>query len=232
MSFKGQASTGHMQLSISTLNMSAFTAGLTGFRFLPASTPDVLDFKGFIAGSTKDAQDVYTNTFDMAILPPAFANKGLLRFVKVGAGTTDVWFGEWSRTDHIAATPYRDRTVFFAGLAADTMMPSGALFTLATKGVCRYAEVGALQGTLSAESLMLSVGGTLENAAKTFKLDLGSVMMGLDGTVVGTQATVTHNGATVTGGQVKGQFYNNHQQLCGTVTFADVRFNVAFGGAR
>ena len=230
MSFKGQASTGHMQPSMSTLTMSAFTAGRAGFRFMPAATMDVLDFRGFTAGTPKDAFDVYACIFDMTVLPPAFADKGLMSFVQVG--TADVWFGEWSRTNHTATQPYVDRTVFFAGIAADAMMPSGALFTLAAKGICRYAEVGALQGTLSAESLMLSVGGTLENAAKTFKLDLGSVMMGLDGSVIGSQATVTHNGTTVTGGQVKGQFYNAHKQLCGTVTFADVRFNVAFGSAR
>lgn len=162
----------------------------------------------------------------------------------------NVYFGEWHQASTTSASD-KDRTVYYVGKNDGLSVPKSGTATYNVVGINQYnGQVGnvwngwtgnsataaannLLTGTLKADFKARTIAGNLNRAVNgganvTNTLNI-SASFDATGKVVGDAIA---NG-NVKGGKVNGQFFGtNAASVAGVATFADKKFDTAFGGSK
>lgn len=162
----------------------------------------------------------------------------------------NVYFGEWHQASTTSASD-KDRTVYYVGKNDGLSVPKSGTATYNVVGINQYnGKVGSvwdgwtgnsttaaannlLTGTLKADFKAKTIAGNLNRAVNgggnvTNTLNING-RFDATGKLIGN---ATANG-NVTGGKVNGQFFGtNAASVAGVATFADKKFDTAFGGSK
>lgn len=162
----------------------------------------------------------------------------------------NVYFGEWHQASTTSASD-KDRAVYYVGKTDGLSVPKSGTATYNVVGINQYnGQVGnvwngwtgnsataaannLLTGTLKADFKARTIAGNLNRAVNgganvTNTLNI-SASFDATGKVVGDAIA---NG-NVKGGKVNGQFFGtNAASVAGVATFADKKFDTAFGGSK
>ncbi|MGO2353930.1 MAG: Slam-dependent surface lipoprotein [Marinomonas foliarum] len=225
------SNTSHVQIAASEVNGGPHTSGLAGISIEATGLGTEVDFQGLTAYSPADTNGVnqLNYAYDSEEAPATHASLGVFNFAQVG--TSDVWFGEWSKTGDNTATSH---TVYYSGANADTSVPTSGTATYAVVGINNYDGTAAslLNGTFTADFGAATLTGGMSNSSLTKGVNIGTANINSDASVTGSNAYGAFNGTTVTGGTVSAQFYNGQADLAGLVDFAGTQYDTAFGGSK
>lgn len=217
-----------------------FVPGKAGFSVFTSGHGVMFDFNGFSQGIPADASGVHVLGSPVVVSgggPTPHYGSGVFNFSRVGTG--DVWFGEWSENGNMTSsyysTPYTNRTAFYIGDNADTDVVTGlarlgGLVEYQMSGMNKYGANDLLTGTFTADFDILELYGSLSNASMT--LELGTAYINSNASVTGHSAYVV--GTSATGGILRAQFFNGHQDLAGIIRFTDSNYSdysTSFGGS-
>lgn len=162
----------------------------------------------------------------------------------------NVYFGEWHQASTTSASD-KDRTVYYVGKTDGLSVPKSGTATYNVVGINQYnGQVGnvwngwtgnsttaaannLLTGTLKADFKARTIAGNLNravnggaNVTNTLNISASFDAAGK----VGGDAIANGN---VKGGKVNGQFFGvNANSVAGVATFADKKFDTAFGGSK
>lgn len=163
----------------------------------------------------------------------------------------NVYFGEWHQASTTSSSD-KDRTVYYVGKNDGLSVPKSGTATYNVVGINQYnGQVGNVwngwtgNSTTAAANNLLT--GTLnaDFAAKTLKGNLTRAVNGganVTNTLSIDGSFKTRNLGEITGtavangnvkGDIKGQFFGvNANSVAGVATFADKKFDTAFGGSK
>lgn len=212
-----------VDIGASTVNGGPHVSGRPGIGVPNTNLTTRVDFQGLQA-SSPPVNGVTTIT-QVTGTTTDHSKFGRFDFARVGAN--DVYFGEWSQTGSATAG---DHTVYYAGTATGTTVPTSGAASYSVKGIGDYAARGQLSGTFNANFTARTLTGSISNAA--YSVNIGTAA--INSSTAAFQGSNASNSAGNTGGKVAGQFFGaNAAALAGIVTFAGARQNdTAFGGTR
>lgn len=225
------SNTSYVQIAASEVNGGPHTSGLAGISIEATGLGTEVDFQGLTAYSPADANGVnqLNYAYDSEEAPATHASLGVFNFAQVG--TSDVWFGEWSKTGDTTAASH---TVYYSGANADTSVPTAGTATYTVVGINNYDGTAAslLNGTLTADFAAATLTGSMANT-NGLTVDIGTATINSDASVTGSDATASISVIEVaSAGDVSAQFYNGQADLAGLVDFAGTEYDTAFGGSK
>ncbi|KZN12506.1 Slam-dependent surface lipoprotein [Marinomonas sp. TW1] len=228
------SNTSYVQIAASEVNGGPHTSGLAGISIEATGLGTEVDFQGLTAYSPADANGVnqLNYAYDSEEAPATHASLGVFNFAQVG--TSDVWFGEWSKTGDTTAASH---TVYYSGADADTSIPGSASVpvdvTYSVKGINNYDSTNLLSGEFDAT--FYGVAGTLEGYIENssgFKVDIGNATISSSAAISSSDAVASDSSGTLaSSGTVSGHFFNSHEDLAGIADFTGTAYDTAFGGS-
>src|SRR5690606_5393638 len=126
--------------------------------------------------------------------PSDHSNIGVFHFAKVSGA--NLYYGEWSQSGNISGG---DQTVYYAGDATGTTVPTSGTATYSVNGISDYTNNGQLSGTFTANFGTNSLTGSLANSGNSYVLNIGTATISGSG-FSSNNAALVASGNLVTGG--------------------------------
>lgn len=162
----------------------------------------------------------------------------------------NVYFGEWHQASTTSASD-KDRTVYYVGKTDGLSLPSSGTATYNVVGINQYnGQVGnvwngwtgnsttaaannLLTGTLKADFKVKTIAGNLNRAVNGGANVTNTLNISASFDATGKVSGDAIANGNVKGGKVNGQFFGvNANSVAGVATFADKKFDTAFGGSK